>query len=92
MCRELEVPSKHDKSFEIWSCWVLQEKLETENKARSSRALEAIGSHLGLDLGLTAVEASKHKRHRLSDLLFRGSFGKLRKGLTGMSRAQNRQT
>ena len=79
-CRELEVPSKHAKPFEMWSCWAAQGKLETENKARSSRALEAVGNHLGLDLGLRAVEASKHKRHRLSDLLFREVTPEAEKG------------
>lgn len=36
-----------------------------ENKARSPQASEATGSHLGLDVGLRAAEASKHERHRL---------------------------
>lgn len=59
------MPSKHDKPFEIRFCWVVGEKLETENKARSPQASEATGSHLGLDVGLRAAEASKHERHRL---------------------------
>lgn len=69
----------------------LWEKLETENKARSPQASEATGSHLGLDVGLRAAEASKH-RGTGSDLLLRGGHsGKLRR-VTAVSRAQNRQT
>lgn len=80
-CREeLEVPSKHDKPFGIWFCWVVGEKLETENKARSPQALEATGTHLGLDVRLRAVEASKHERHRLSDLFLREVIREAEKG------------
>lgn len=72
---DLEVPSKHDKPFEIRFCWVVGEKLETENKARSPQAAEATGSHLGLDAGLRAAEASKHERHRLWLASQRGHSG-----------------
>lgn len=73
MCRELEVPSKHDKSFEIWFCWVMGGQNWRENKARSPQALETAQSHLGL--GLRAVEPSKHERHGFTLAFQRGHSG-----------------